>query len=74
MKRRWQMAFLECLKVDGRETRCAEFVGKSRVHVYRTKRRDPEFAEEVKAALAAYESSLVEGALTRQRRHAAATR
>lgn len=74
MKRRWQTAFLECLKVDGRETRCAEFVGKSRQHISRTKRRDPTFAEEVKAALTAYESSLVAEALTRQRRHASVAR
>lgn len=71
MKRRWQTAFLECLTVDGRETRCAEFAGVSREHVCRTKRRDPTFAEEVKAALSVYESSLVGTALRRQRRHAA---
>lgn len=64
----WKAAFLECLAVDGRETTCAELVGKSRQHVSRTKRHDPTFREDVALALAAYERSLIESALERQRR------
>lgn len=70
MRGAWKAPFLACLRRCGKETNCAELVGVSRQHVARTKRREPSFAEDVSAALATYQSTVVEEALRRQRRYA----
>lgn len=68
MKGWWKEPFLECLKLDHRETVCAELVGISDRTVCYAK-KDPEFRAAVEAAHAARGRTDVDQSLRRLRHH-----